>query len=121
MKIAVTAKGKGLNAEVDSRFGRAMYFVIYDTDTSEVETIDNSTNLNAQHGAGIQSAEAIANAGAKVLLTGHCGPNAFKTLNAAGIKVMIGANGTVKEAIESFEQGKLEEAKGPDVEGSHRD
>ncbi len=120
MKIAVTAmSGDGLDSQVDSRFGRARYFIVYDTESEEVVSIDNSLNVNAQQGAGIQAAESIANSGATVLLTGHCGPNAFKTLSTAGIKVVIGASGTVKEAIDDYLSGKLKEAEGADVEGHH--
>jgi len=120
MKIAVTAvSGEGLESLVDSRFGRARFFIVHDTESGETVPIDNSVNVNAQQGAGIQAAESIAGAGAKVLLTGHCGPNAFKTLSAAGIKVVIGASGTVKQAIEDYLADRLKEAEGADVEGHH--
>lgn len=120
MKIAVTAlSGEGLSSKVDPRFGRARYFVIYDTESKETSVIDNSSNVNAQQGAGIQAAESIADSGARVLLTGHCGPNAFRTLSAAGIKVVNGADGTVEKAIDDYMNGKLKEANAPDVEGHH--
>ncbi len=117
MKIAVTSKGTDLNAEVDPRFGRAAYILIVDTDTLEVEVLDNSSNVNAFKGAGIQAAAMVGDKGARVLLTGYCGPNAFRTLNAAGIKVVNDATGTVADAVEAFKEGKLSYSDSANVEG----
>lgn len=116
MKIAVTAKGEGLSAEVDERFGRAARFVLYDTETKAAVAIDNGQSVNAASGAGIQAAETVARAGARCLITGHCGPKAFRTLSAAGIRVYHGATGTVADAIAAFEQGRLAPASAADVD-----
>ncbi len=117
MKIAVSARGDSLDAAVDPRFGRAAKFVLVDTETEDVTSIDNTQNLNAPQGAGIQSAQAVSHLEPEVVLTGHCGPKAFRTLQAAGIQVAIGASGTVAEAIEQYKAGKLSAADAPDVEG----
>ncbi len=117
MKLAITSKGKTLDADVDPRFGRGAYFIIVDTDTMMFEVIDNEKNVNAFKGAGIQAASAISRAGAEALLTGYCGPNAFKTLNAAGIKVANDAAGTVSEAIKAFNDGKYTFAEEANTEG----
>jgi predicted Fe-Mo cluster-binding NifX family protein len=117
MKIAVSSEGENLEAEVDPRFGRAARFVLYDTETHEVRSIDNRQGLNAAQGAGIQAAEMVLRLGAECLLTGHCGPKAFRTLKAAGIRVYTGASGTVAEAIAAFDQGRLQAASSADVEG----
>jgi len=69
-------------------------------------------------GAGIQAAQTIASKGVKVVITGNVGPNAFQALSAAGIEVMTGASGTVKEAIEKFKNGQLSKAGSPTV-GEH--
>ena len=82
MKIAVTSQGKDLNSQVDPRFGRAAYVIIVDSDTNDFKVIDNGENVNAMKGAGIQAASNVVNSGAKVLLTGFCGPNAYKALQA---------------------------------------
>ncbi len=102
MKIAITSVGPELSSEVDPRFGRARYFIVYDTDTDEYEVVDNSENANAMSGAGPQSAKVIANRGVKVVLTGNVGPNAQASLEIAGIDVRTGVSGTVKEVIEQF-------------------
>jgi predicted Fe-Mo cluster-binding NifX family protein len=117
MKIVVSASGEGLEAQVDPRFGRAAAFVLFDTQTREVQQVDNRQSLNAAQGAGIQAAEAISRLGAECLITGHCGPKAFRTLQAAGIRVYTGAAGTVGEAIAALEQGRLALAEAADVDG----
>jgi predicted Fe-Mo cluster-binding NifX family protein len=118
MNIAVSATGSTLDAQVDPRFGRCSYFIITDADTMNFEAFPN-TATNAMGGAGIQAAQEIANKGVRVLITGNVGPNAFQTLSAAGIEVVIGASGTVKEAIEKYNKGELKKAGSPTVQGHH--
>ena len=107
MKIAVTSTGRELDSEMDPRFGRAAYILIVDTDSMRYEVIDNAENVNAFKGAGIQAAALISDKKADVLLTGYCGPNAFKTLDAARIKVGGDVSGTVREAVDAFISGKV--------------
>jgi len=117
MKIAISSKGRNLDSEVDPRFGRAIYFLIIDSDTLEFDVIDNATNANSFKGAGIQAAASISEKNAEVLLTGFCGPNAFKTLEAAGIKVASDVVGTVRDAVKRFKQGKMSFTDAANVEG----
>ena len=115
MKIAVTSTGKTLDSQVDPRFGRAACFIIVDTETMDFNVIENE-NIAAAGGAGISSAKVVIDAGAEAVLTGNCGPNAERTLTAAGVKLYTGATGTVAEAIELFKSGKLTKATGPNVQ-----
>jgi len=117
MKIAISAEGQDLESPVDPRFGRAQWFIIADLETGGFEAINNEQNLNAAQGAGIQAAENVASYSASYLITGHCGPNAFRALSAAGIKVIVGAEGTVAEVLERFKRGELKPTEGPDVVG----
>jgi predicted Fe-Mo cluster-binding NifX family protein len=117
MKIAITANGKDLYSKVDLRFGRAFGFIIYDLDNDKYNFIDNAQNLEAAQGAGIQAAQTVVNHDVEVLITGHCGPKAFKVLSAADIKIYVGAEGTVKEVIEKFKKNELKETTSADVEG----
>lgn len=117
MKIAFTASGEGLSSPLDFRFGRAPKFIIYDLDQNTFEVIDNRQNLNAAQGAGIQSAQTVARTGATAVVTGHCGPKAFRVLQAAGVKIFNASAATVAEALEQYRAGKLTEANGADVEG----
>jgi predicted Fe-Mo cluster-binding NifX family protein len=117
MKLAVTSQGTGLDSPVDPRFGRAKYFIVVDTDSGESSAHDNTQNLNATQGAGIQAGQSVARLGVEAVLTGHVGPKAFTTLTAANVAVYTGISGTVKEAIEEFKQGLLAQAAQADVEG----
>jgi predicted Fe-Mo cluster-binding NifX family protein len=116
MKIAVTSAGKDLNADLDPRFGRAAYFIIVDSDTMDFEAVENRQNLNLPQGAGIQAGKTIVDNKAEVLITGHCGPKAFKVLRAAGVKIVTGGSGKVAENIERFKKGELEPASEADVD-----
>ena len=118
MKIAITSKGKDLDSQIDPRFGRAAYILIVDTLRLEVEVLDNSENVNAFKGAGIQAAVNLSDRGAKVLLTGYCGPNAFKTLSAAGVKVANDMTGTVRDAVMAYREGNVSFADSANVEAS---
>jgi predicted Fe-Mo cluster-binding NifX family protein len=115
MKIAVTSTGNTLDSQVDPRFGRAANFIVVDTETMEFECITNDA-VSAAGGAGISAAKTVADSGAKAVLTGNCGPNAARTLAAAGIKLYANVSGTVKDAVESFKNGQLAESSGPTVE-----
>lgn len=117
MRVAISASGTTLDSAVDPRFGRAAKFLLLDTDTGAVEAHDNVQSLNAAQGAGIQSAETVSRLGAAVIITGHCGPKAFRTLQAAGILVVTGATGTVAEAVAAWKAGRLKPATGADVAG----
>ncbi|GAI86120.1 MAG: dinitrogenase iron-molybdenum cofactor biosynthesis protein [Clostridia bacterium] len=107
MKIAISSTGQNLDASVDARFGRCQYFIIIEPGMMEFEAIANPS-ITATHGAGIQTSQLIASKGATVVLTGNCGPNAFQTLSAAGIQVIVGVTGTVKDAIERYKKGELQ-------------
>ena len=117
MKLCITSQGEELSSAVDPRFGRAAMFILADSDTGAFEVIDNKQNLQAAQGAGIQAGQKVATSGAKAVITGHCGPKAYSTLQAAGIEVFTGAEGTITEAIAAWKSGKLKKASGADVEG----
>lgn len=117
MRIAVTAQGRNEDDAVDPRFGRAHVFLLYDTDSDRFEVLGNEDNIGRPQGAGIQAASQVARSGAEVVLTGHCGPKAFETLRAAGIEVVTGAEGTVRQAIDRYRAGELKPVAGPDKNG----
>ncbi|NOR12373.1 MAG: dinitrogenase iron-molybdenum cofactor biosynthesis protein [Candidatus Aminicenantes bacterium] len=107
MKIAVSASSPDLSSPVDPRFGRCPYFLFVDPESMEFEAIENP-NISSASGVGIQSAQLVAEKGAKAVLTGSCGPNAFQTLQAAGVEVIIGISGTVKEAVAHYKSGQVQ-------------
>jgi len=116
MKICVTAVSGSLDAQVDPRFGRCPYFVIVDSETMEFEAVSNIAS-GSMSGAGIQAAQTVAGKGAEVLITGNVGPNAFQALSAAGIRVVLGAFGNVREAIKKYKSGELKVTNSPNVRG----
>ncbi len=116
MKLCVTAVSDSLDAQVGPRFGRCQYFLIVDSETMKSDAIPNESSY-AAHGAGIQAAETVANSGVKVVITGNVGPNAFRVLSVAGIKVVTGASGSVRDAVEEYKKGKLQEISSPTVGG----
>jgi len=117
VKIAFTTSGSDINAPLDSRFGRSAKFLVYDLDSETFEVVDNQKNVNAAHGAGIQAGETISRLGVEAIVTGHCGPNAFRVLSAAGIKIYNTSAPTVAEALSQYRAGKLNAANAADVGG----
>ena len=114
MKICITAQGDNLDSVVDPRFGRCLYFIIMDTDTSEYEAVCNPS-VSTTGAAGIQSGQLVAEKGVKTVLTGNVGPNAFTALQAAGINIVTGVSGVVKEAVEKYKRGEFRSTQGPNV------
>jgi predicted Fe-Mo cluster-binding NifX family protein len=114
MKICVTAMGDNLDANVDPRFGRCKYFLIIDTDSMNVNPISNESMM-ASGGAGIQAAQMVAKTGVDTVITGNVGPNAFQTIKSAGIKIITGVNGNIKDVVDKFNKGELKEIDSPSV------
>lgn len=114
MKIAISAAGHTLDTEVDPRFGRCPYFVIVDPETMQFEAVANSSAM-ASGGAGISAAQMIVDKGIQAVLTGSCGPNAYQVLSAAGIKVITGVSGKVKDAVQDYKSGKFQASSQPNV------
>jgi predicted Fe-Mo cluster-binding NifX family protein len=117
MRIAITAKGNDLDANVDPRFGRTSQFLLVETETMNFEVIGNKQSLDLPQGAGIQAAQNILRHRPDAILTGNCGPKAFKVLGTAGVNVILGVSGTVREAIQAFVAGEYEPAQAANVEG----
>lgn len=108
MKVCITAVGSGLFAQIDPRFGRSQYFTIVDTETMEHKSLENP-NVEAAGGAGPQSAQIMADEGVDAIITRNVGPNALATLKTAGIKIYMATTGSVREGIEAYKKGSLEE------------
>ena len=117
-KIAVSCDSPDLDAPVDPRFGRAAGFLIVDPDTLDFSYVDNGSSQVMAQGAGINAAETVFKAGAKVVLTGYVGPKAFRALCAANIRVGQDLeNITVRQAIEKFNAGDVKIATAPNKTG----
>lgn len=114
MRICITSSGTDLDAQVDSVFGRARYFLLVDSKTLEVESIENTPSA---HGAGVQAAQTMVEKAVGTVLTGNVGPNAYQGLTAAGIQIYIGAKGTGRNALAAYEAGTLQATSGPTSQG----
>lgn len=115
MKLCISSTRNDMEASVDPRFGRCQYFLFVDTETTNFEAVGNPAFI-AGGGAGVQAAQLVVNKGADVVITGNVGPNAFQALQAAGLKIVTGAQGTVRSVIDSFKKGALDYAGAPSVE-----
>jgi len=115
LKIAISANGPSLEAEVEPRFGRCPYFIIVDPDTMEFEAMDNSSAM-AAGGAGISAGQMVAKKGVQAVLTGNCGPNAYQVLAAAGIQIITGVSGRIRDAAAAYKSGGFQATTQPTVE-----
>lgn len=109
MKIAITAQGKTLQDKVDARFGRCPFFVIYDTETKEIEILDNQDVEQEAHGAGPRTVQRLAEYKCNVLITGNGpGGNAASLLSKMNIDIYVGAGDMIiEDAIEAYNKGEL--------------
>lgn len=118
MKACISSSGNSLESPVDPRFGRAVYFMIVDTDTLDHDAVENPA-LSAGGGAGTQAAQLVIQKGAQSVLTGNIGPNAFEALQAAGVQVYTGVSGSVKEAVDKIRNNELTAVDAPSVGAHH--
>lgn len=116
MKIAITARGPAIEADIDYCFGRAYWFLIFDLDNKEWFAVDNNDIRNSISNAGQMAAELLKDHDVSILLTGETGPKAFRFLTGAGITVFHGATGSATDTLELWSQNKLhpaDKASGP--------
>lgn len=117
MKLAITAKEAKATSSVDPRFGRAKCFAIVDSESEEIEFLQNDESQKATQGAGPLAAQLVVEHGARAVLTGHCGPKAFRALQAAGVEIYTGVDSTIEQALKDFRAGNLKACERPDVSG----
>lgn len=109
MKVAFTTTGETLSSPLENLFGRAPKFIVYDLDSETFEVLDNQNhrNMNGAQGGGIQGARIVAQSRVGGLVTGHCGPRAYRALYAVGIRIYRSDAATVAEALEKYKLGQL--------------
>lgn len=116
-RVLIPSTGRDLYSEVDPRFGRAHYLIVYDLSQDAFTVAENTVDRNADQGAGIQTAMKAVDLGVDSVITVHCGPKAFRVLREAGIRVFLTPSGTVMEAIQKLREGALADATEANVEG----
>lgn len=117
MRIAVSSQGREATSPIDPHFGRAAYFIVYDSESDRIDAISNAGNAQAMQGAGIQAAQAVAKQQVDLVVSGNIGPKAFSALKSAGIRIATWHDGTVEEAIRLVLEQKLQEVDQPNVRG----
>ena len=111
-KVCVSATGSSIDSQIDPRFGRCAYFIIADADRMDYQHMPNAA-YESPHGAGIQAAQVVANQKVQAVITGMVGPNAYRVLSAAGIEIITGVSGTVRDAIQRYKTGQLRGGQSP--------
>lgn len=111
MKLVIPAVAEGnMETEVHENFGRATYFAFVDTDTENIEFVEN-TAAKKSSGAGVGAAQLCADNGADIVTAYHFGPKAYQALSAAGIEVLdLNEQKLIKEVYSDYQAGKLAEA-----------
>jgi predicted Fe-Mo cluster-binding NifX family protein len=118
MKIIITASSDKIDQPFNPRFGRAEYFILVESDTQEWEAFSNPA-VNARGGAGPQAVQFIDAKNPEAVISGRYGPSAFTALEAAGIKAYLASRGTVREVLQQFLDGQLEQAGAATGPGMH--
>ncbi|MEA4827894.1 MAG: NifB/NifX family molybdenum-iron cluster-binding protein [Clostridium sp.] len=108
MKVCIPVKeNKGVESIPYNHFGSAPYFIIYDTESKEIKTIENG-DLNHAHGM-CQPLKALSGEKVDVVLVGGIGAGAINKLKSQSIKVCRVVEGTIEENIELLKEDKLVE------------
>ncbi|NLI55007.1 MAG: dinitrogenase iron-molybdenum cofactor biosynthesis protein [Clostridiales bacterium] len=106
MKIAIPVNEQSMESEVCPSFGRAPYFLFYNSVTKEAYYLDNAA-VASQGGAGIRAAQVIADHGVKSLITPRCGENASEVLGKAEVFVYRSIPGTARQNIDAHLNNEL--------------
>jgi predicted Fe-Mo cluster-binding NifX family protein len=118
MKIALCAQSNTPDSSLDSRFGRAAWFAVYNDIDGQWQFVQNQQNLQAAQGAGIQAAQYILDAGAELLIASNVGPKAVTALLAGGVQIVQAPSDlSLSRAVEKFKAGQLETLTQANVEG----
>jgi predicted Fe-Mo cluster-binding NifX family protein len=109
MKIAVSAKGKNVESEVSDVFGRSSYFIIAETKDQKIEKTEAIKNKSTDQmsGAGVSTAQLMAEKNVDAVITGNVGPRALDVLKQFNIEVYFGS-GAIKKVLQKFIDGKLD-------------
>ena len=115
MKVAISTTSGGLEDKVSEVFGRAESFTIVEVENGEIKNVEVVKNEFAEKegGVGVSVSQFLVDKGVEVVLTENIGPNALTVLNSAGVKVYRAGGLSVKEAIEKFLKGELEQITSP--------
>jgi len=119
MKIAISATGPNMEADIDRQFGLCRFLIIVDTETRTFEAVPGFSVPG--RGAGIQLITLALSKDAEVILTGHINPAIVRRLTENGIEVRTGVQGKVGDIVEQYREKEREEAaEDRTISGSNR-
>jgi predicted Fe-Mo cluster-binding NifX family protein len=107
MKLLIPANEENIEAGICVSFGRAPYFLIWDTEKGNARFIENS-GASSSGGAGIKVAQDVVDQKVDVLIVPRIGKNASDVIDASNIAIFKSINENVMETIQSMLDGKLE-------------
>jgi predicted Fe-Mo cluster-binding NifX family protein len=103
MKVFIAIDSNNdLDSPLGNRFGRAQYFLIYDTIEDRIESIQENTFKDEAQGVGIKVASLVMEKGCGAVIGPQPGPKMVEILAKAGIKLLITDEGTARQAIDRF-------------------
>jgi predicted Fe-Mo cluster-binding NifX family protein len=110
MILIISSFGKTLESSPNPRFGRTDFFIKFDTEKDDWEPLENPA-VSQSGGAGIAASQFLANQNAAVAISGHFGPNAFRALSSAKIKMYTFKNSyeTIEDVVDAYKQNSLDE------------
>jgi len=118
LTIAITSCGPTPDSNVDERFGRAYWLLLFDEQGDHLNAIDNGINRNAPNGAGREAVATLVDYDVSILLTGETGPKAFRLLREARIDLYHGVSGSCLDTLQAWREGKLKRARSANDAGS---
>ena len=108
MKLGIPSMGdNGLDEQVGEHFGRVPTYTIVDLDSDTVEVIPNTSHHMGGQG---DPPEILKKNGVEVMICQGLGRRAIDLFHSIGIDVYIGAHGSVRDAVEAYRNGKLQQA-----------
>ena len=120
MTIAFCLKDNDADSALDARFGRAEYFLFYNTESGNANIVSNEAK-NAPGGAGAKAVQQMVDNGTECLIAPEVGPQAHDALEAFGIPAYKqGDSLSFRDALSAWEKGDLHRIDKPGNKGLHR-
>ena len=107
-KVAVPAENnQGLDSPMSGHFGHSPGFVVAEISDDKIESV--KLLLNSSHSSCAEPVQMLAQNGVSVLIARGMGMRPLIISQNMGIRVVISNGSTVREAIETFIQGNIQD------------
>jgi predicted Fe-Mo cluster-binding NifX family protein len=106
MIVTIPVDGKVMDAKINRSFGRAPYFLVYDTEKQTGSFLENAAAM-ARGGAGIQASQFVIDQNTDAVIVPMLGKNAADVLKSSGIKLYMASSQSIQDNINNFISGKL--------------